>query len=196
MLSRFSYFRVSQFPPLQVGAANSCLAFSTPATWCRIFMSRKFMSRIAFQRPQLMMFYQISLATWQSVMAAYCQVYGVIHVTSPAGWLPVHRDQLRAQRSVTSMGKLYLFLPRQWRLWVPMNCFASNCSNIMRRTGLPTTSCHIDDAADVATPCQMTTSPCCEDDDFLYGSDRIGQAMWRKLLVHCWLDHSNSTDVP
>jgi len=31
---------------LQVGAANSCLAFSTPATWCRIFMSRKFMSRI------------------------------------------------------------------------------------------------------------------------------------------------------
>ena len=25
-------------------------------------------------------------------------------------WLPVHRDQLRAQRSVTSMGKLYLFL--------------------------------------------------------------------------------------
>jgi len=24
---------------------------------------------------------------------------------SPAGWLPVHRDQLRAQRSVSSMGK-------------------------------------------------------------------------------------------
>ena len=41
-------------------------------------------------------------------MAAYCQVYGVIHFTSPAGWLPEHRDQLRAQRSVTSMGKLYL----------------------------------------------------------------------------------------
>ena len=43
----------------------------------------------------------------QKVMAAYCQVYGVIHFTSPAGWLPVHRDQLRAQRSLTSMGKLY-----------------------------------------------------------------------------------------
>ena len=42
-------------------------------------------------------------------MAAYCQVYGVIHFTSPAGWLSVHRDQLRAERSVTSMGKLYLF---------------------------------------------------------------------------------------
>ena len=40
-------------------------------------------------------------------MAAYCRVDGVIHFTSPAGWLPVHRDQLRAQRSVTSMGKLY-----------------------------------------------------------------------------------------
>ena len=48
--------------------------------------------------------------SWQKVMAAYCQVYGVIHFTSPAGWLPVHRDQLRAQRSVTSMGKLYLFI--------------------------------------------------------------------------------------
>jgi len=47
---------------------------------------------------------------WQKVMAAYCQVYDVIHFTSPAGWPPdVHRDQLRAQRSVTSMGKLYLF---------------------------------------------------------------------------------------
>jgi len=41
-------------------------------------------------------------------MAAYCRVYGVIHFTSPAGSLPVHRDQLQAQRSVTSMGKLYL----------------------------------------------------------------------------------------
>ena len=26
--------------------AFSCLAYSTPATWCRIFMSRNFMSRI------------------------------------------------------------------------------------------------------------------------------------------------------
>jgi len=38
-------------------------------------------------------------------MANYCWVYGVIHFTSP-----VHRDQLRAQRSVTSTGKLYLYL--------------------------------------------------------------------------------------
>ena len=29
---------------------------------------------------------------------------------SPAGWLHVQRDQLRAQRSVTSMGSLYLYL--------------------------------------------------------------------------------------
>jgi len=41
-------------------------------------------------------------------MAAYYQVYGMIHFMSPAGWLPVHRDQLRAQRSVTSMGNLTL----------------------------------------------------------------------------------------
>ena len=42
-------------------------------------------------------------------MADYCWVYGVIHFTSHAGWLPVHRNQLRVQRSVTSMGKLYLY---------------------------------------------------------------------------------------
>jgi len=35
-------------------------------------------------------------------MAAYRQVDDL---RSPAGWLPVHRDQLRAQRSVSSMGK-------------------------------------------------------------------------------------------
>ena len=28
----------------------------------------------------------------------------------PSGWLPVHRDQLLAQRSVTSMGNLYLLI--------------------------------------------------------------------------------------
>ena len=39
-------------------------------------------------------------------MAAYRRVDGF---KSPAGWLPIHRDQLRAQRSVTSMGALYLF---------------------------------------------------------------------------------------
>ena len=43
-------------------------------------------------------------------MSAYCRVYGVIHFRSPAGRLPVHWDQLRAQRSVTSVGKLYLFI--------------------------------------------------------------------------------------
>ena len=61
-------------------------------------------------------------------MAAYCQVYGVvIHFTSPAGWLPVHRDQLRAQRSVTSMGKLYL-LPTLYEIWVSYNVFHSYLS--------------------------------------------------------------------
>ena len=39
-------------------------------------------------------------------MAAYCRVHGL---KSRAGWLPVHRDQLRAQRSVTSVGELYIF---------------------------------------------------------------------------------------
>ena len=39
-------------------------------------------------------------------MAAYLQVDDLL---SPAGWLPVHRDQLQAQRSTTSMGSLYLF---------------------------------------------------------------------------------------
>jgi len=43
-------------------------------------------------------------------MAAYRRVDGF---KSPAGWLPVRRDQLRAQLSVTSMGSLYLFLRLQ-----------------------------------------------------------------------------------
>jgi len=42
-------------------------------------------------------------------MAAYRWVDGL---KSPVGWLPVHRDQLRAQRSVTSIGELYLYLLR------------------------------------------------------------------------------------
>ena len=37
-------------------------------------------------------------------MAAY---HGVVGLKPPAGWLPVYRDQLRAQRSVTSTGELY-----------------------------------------------------------------------------------------
>jgi len=40
-------------------------------------------------------------------MAAYSRADDL---RSPAGWLPVHRDQLRAQRSVWSMGSLYLYL--------------------------------------------------------------------------------------
>ena len=49
-------------------------------------------------------------------MAAYRRVDDL---RSPAGWLPVHQDQLRAQRSVSSMGSLYLYLfySRQHRLW-------------------------------------------------------------------------------
>ena len=39
-------------------------------------------------------------------MAAYRRVDDL---QSPTGGLPVHRDQLRAQRSVSSMGSLYLF---------------------------------------------------------------------------------------
>ena len=43
-------------------------------------------------------------------MAAYRRVDDL---QSPAGWLSVHRDQLRAQRSVSSMGSLYLFTMRR-----------------------------------------------------------------------------------
>ena len=43
----------------------------------------------------------------RKVMAAYRRVDDL---RSPAGWLPVHRDQLRAQRSVSSMGKPLPFL--------------------------------------------------------------------------------------
>jgi len=44
-------------------------------------------------------------------MAAYRRVDDL---RSPAGWLPIHRDQLRAQRSVSTMGSLYLYLTCMW----------------------------------------------------------------------------------
>jgi len=47
-----------------------------------------------------------------AVMAAYSRVDGL---KPPVGWLPVHRDHLWAQRSVTSMGELYLYLFRAER---------------------------------------------------------------------------------
>jgi len=46
------------------------------------------------------------LPAWWKVMAAYRQGW---LTTSPVGWLPVHRDQLWAQRLVTNMEELYLF---------------------------------------------------------------------------------------
>jgi len=45
-------------------------------------------------------------------MAAYRPVDGF---KSPAGCLPVHRDQRRAQRSRTSRGKLRVFTPQNIR---------------------------------------------------------------------------------
>ena len=41
---------------------------------------------------------------WRKVMAAYLRVDGL---KSPQGWLPVHRDQLRAQRLEMSMRKIH-----------------------------------------------------------------------------------------
>ena len=45
------------------------------------------------------------LQAWRKVMAAYCR--GWLKKSS-VGWLPVHRDQLQAQRSVKSMEELCL----------------------------------------------------------------------------------------
>jgi len=51
-------------------------------------------------------------------MAAYRRVDDL---RSPAGWLPVHRDQLRPQRSVSSMGSLYLLITSpDFRLCQPL----------------------------------------------------------------------------
>ena len=51
-------------------------------------------------------------------MAAYCQVYGVIRFTSPAGRLPVHRDQTNAANHyATPLGRVNLgwHRRRRWR---------------------------------------------------------------------------------
>ena len=63
------------------------------------------------------------VTAWRNVMAAYSHGDYLL----PAGWLPVHQDQLRAQLSVTSMGELYFtLLPVKWvHCCVDMmfNCF-------------------------------------------------------------------------
>jgi len=60
-------------------------------------------------RCYLMKAYEVETQASQTVMAAYHR-----------GWLtksPVHWDQLRAQRSVTRMGELYLVLPACFVRW-------------------------------------------------------------------------------
>jgi len=54
-------------------------------------------------------------------MAAYRRVYDL---RSPAGWLPVHRDQLQAQCSVSSMGTLYIFngFTARWYICMLRTC--------------------------------------------------------------------------
>ena len=50
--------------------------------------------------------------------------YDTVKAGSPAGWLPVHRDQLRAQRSVSSMGK---------PLPLPLQCWDGLRSDTFKR---------------------------------------------------------------
>ena len=59
------HFHVSHFPPVQSGAENSCLAFSTLAFWCRRFMSRIFHPCI-FDRPVFSCL-AFSVAPWKSL---------------------------------------------------------------------------------------------------------------------------------
>jgi len=54
---------------------------------------------------------------WQKVVSAYRR--GWLKSYLRTDWLPVHRDQLRAQRSVTSMGDFtFIFLYNDWLLKV------------------------------------------------------------------------------
>jgi len=64
-------------------------------------------------------------------MAAYRRLDDL---RSPAGWLPVHRDQLRAQRSVSSMGSLYL---------LPFVSLTLHCAVVVTASRVSTQS-HVD----------------------------------------------------
>jgi len=57
-------------------------------------------------------------------MAAYRRVDDL---RSPVGWLPVHRDQLQAQRSVSSMGRLYLFKKNIYWSTLALCCCVDAC---------------------------------------------------------------------
>ena len=53
----------------------------------------------------------------------------------PAGWLPVHRDQLRAQRAVTSMGSLYLFMFAKFYVHIVTYLFCRFNSSVFMWSG-------------------------------------------------------------
>ena len=68
------------------------------------------------------------------------RVYGVIHFTSPAGRLPVHRDQLHAQRSVTSVRNSWDFVHSKPETWdgkyqniIPVSHVFHVCNNFCLR---------------------------------------------------------------
>jgi len=52
---------------------------------------------------------------------------------SPAGWLAVHRDQLRTQSSVTSMGELYLCIINKILpcLWIISSRYIYKCTDFV-----------------------------------------------------------------
>jgi len=71
---------------------------------------------------------------WRKVMAAYRR--GNDFKKSHVGWLPVHRDQLRSQRSATSMRELYLLPIPLWRRVVSKayTCIVRVCTGATQLT--------------------------------------------------------------
>ena len=69
--------------------------------------------------------YKGKMQAWRKVMAAYRRGDDL---KSHAGWLPIHRDQLRAQRSVTSMGELYLVTYWTHPMWPDVKWFVADIS--------------------------------------------------------------------
>jgi len=69
----------------------------------------------------------LQFGRWPQVESNGSLPPGRWHKKSPACWLPVHRDQLWGQRSVTSMGELYLtsavWLPGKNSFRKPMICW-------------------------------------------------------------------------
>jgi len=120
---------------------------------------------------------------WQKVMAAYC--WGWLKKLT-VGWLPVHWDQLWAQRSVTSMGELCLHLLLLCLRFSCKKCY-SKCLCVSTDADITIFDTHFRGCLTLVFDCWticLCTTP------------HVGQLAHSSLNLLHWLDEYINSGVP